>query len=712
MKLSEISGRACQGRLIPSSMIIGLFLSLPLTAQEQSTVSYPADYFSQWNPVTVADMIDRIPGIAIVLDDSGGGNQNNRGLGSTENILINGRRLSGKDNDATAQLSRISFEQVSHIEIIRGTSTELVGVRNEGQIVNVVTLSSNELSVTVSGDISRYQDGHSEPGGALIFNGSANEFDYRVSLERAPAYRVVDSIEESVNGIGDFSPNDLRQVRTVTDQVNDIFNSNLNWAFSDTRNFTLNLLWEETDPPNRVERTILDYDFQPPAVFIEREFSAAQRRNWELGADYNWRLADGSQLQLLTINNQQDFHNERNRFRVQSGQGDTETLSQDLLLRNDTVETERIYRAVYTRPIATAHDLEFGLERAQTILETELGLSRLPPGGTDLQSVPVPNANSRIEELRYEGFVVHHWQLNEAMKLESTVLYEVSEISQFGDVQRSRDFNFLRPKVDYRYDITSNLQLQLSIEKFVAQLSFADFAANTDPRDEDRDTVAGNPELRQQQSWRYSANLDYRFADNRGVINARAWYWDVSDAIGRIDVSDPDGPLESASGNIGDGEVMALQLNSSYRVTPNLLVSAAALMRASEVTDPFSGVERRLVPNDRGYYSVGLRHDLTALNLNYGIDYLGASQGNRPLYDINRIDHIDAREDLSVFIERNAIGSLGLVARLEVNNILDRGMCIDRFRFDDHLAAGQLSEVERRCDERGSQILLRLRGTF
>jgi outer membrane receptor for ferrienterochelin and colicin len=712
MSIHNFIDRPHRDRLFLPGIFLSLLLGSPLMAQEQSTVSYPAEYFSQWNPVTVADMIDRIPGIAIALDDSGNSNQNNRGLGSAENILINGRRLSGKDNDATAQLSRISYEQVSHIEIIRGTSTELVGVRNEGQIVNVVTLSNNELSVTVAGDISRYQDGHSEAGGALVFNGSVNDFNYRVSLERAPAYRVVDSIEESVNGLGDFSPNDLRQVRTITDQVNHIFNSNLNWALSEQQNFTLNLLWEETDPPNQVDRTILDYDFQPPAVFREREFTAAERSNWELGADYNWRLADNSQLQLLAINSQQDYDNQRNRFRLQSGQGETESLLQDLLLRNDTVETERIYRAVYTRPIASGHDLEFGVERAQTILDTELGLSRLPPGGTTLQSVPVPNANSRIEELRYEGFVVHHWQLNEDMKLESTLLYEVSEISQFGDVERSRDFDFLRPKVDYRYDITPSLQLQLSIEKFVAQLSFADFAANTDPRDEDRDTVAGNPELRQQQSWRYSANLDYRFADNRGVINARAWYWDVSDAIGRIDVSEPGGPLESASGNIGDGEVMALQLNSSYRITPNLLVSAGALMRASEVTDPFSGVERRLVPNDRGYYTMGLRHDLTALNLNYGIDYLGASQGNRPLYDINRIDHIDAREDLSVFVERNSIGSLGLVARLEVSNILDRGMCIDRLRFDDRLATGQLSEVERRCDERGSQFLLRLRGTF
>ncbi len=79
------------------------------STQQDTTVSYPADYFRQWNPVTVSDMIDRIPGIAIALDDSGGGGGgNNRGLGNSENILISlVAAWSGKDNDANAQLDRV-----------------------------------------------------------------------------------------------------------------------------------------------------------------------------------------------------------------------------------------------------------------------------------------------------------------------------------------------------------------------------------------------------------------------------------------------------------------------------------------------------------------------------------------------------------------------------------------------------------------------------
>ncbi|MCG8415374.1 MAG: TonB-dependent receptor plug domain-containing protein [Pseudomonadales bacterium] len=672
-------------------------------------MSYPADYFMQWNPVTVADMIDRIPGITVALETGQSSRfQNDRGLGSNENILINGQRLSGKDNDAREQLNRIAFDQVERIDIIRGTSTDLVGVRNEGQIINVVTSNLNELSVTVASSLTRYQDGNSEPGASVFFNGSYGDLDYRVSLESRPQYEVLDSHEQSVNGTGDFSPNDIRVFRQITDQTDQIFNSNLSYGITPNQTFTLNLLYQDSDPPRNLERTVLDYDVNPPAVLGERELYDATRENWEIGADYNLSFEDGGQLQLLAINNELDNDLLRDRFLFSA----TREATRDLSLRNRSVNSEKIYRGVYTRPLVPGHNLEVGMERAQTTLETNLDLSRLNPVTSQLVPVPLPVANSEIEEIRYEGFVVHHWQLNPRMKLESTLTYEVSEISQTGDVEKSRDFDFIRPKLDYRFDITPSLQFQFSIEKFVAQLRFNDFAANTDPRDEERDTVAGNPELRQQQSWRYTTNLEYRFLDSRGVFSFRAWYWDVEDAIGRIDATRPGRPLVSAAGNIGDGEVTAMQINASFRVTPNLLISGTSMMRASEVIDPFTQQERRLVPNDRGFQTIAVRHNLPQWNINYGIDYFDAPQGNRPLFDINRIDHVDNREDLSFFVERNSITSLNLLARFEIRNSLDRGLCSDRFRFDDVISVGNIVEVERRCNERGTQYVLQLRGTF
>jgi len=114
--------------------------NVEVTGSDSSTVRYQVGFFDQYNPNTVDDMLDWIPGISLALDGGGGGgggDDGGRGLGGEENILINGQRMAGKSNNPRDQLSRIPAEEVDYIEIIRGSATDL-GVRSSGQIVNVV----------------------------------------------------------------------------------------------------------------------------------------------------------------------------------------------------------------------------------------------------------------------------------------------------------------------------------------------------------------------------------------------------------------------------------------------------------------------------------------------------------------------------------------------------------------------------------------------
>lgn len=675
-------------------------------APEDSTLRYDAEFFVQWNPVTVRDMIDRIPGITVSLE-APTGSQATRGLSATENILINGRRLSGRDNNAEAQLRRIPFDQVERIEVIRGTSSELVGVRSQGQIINIVTRSSSQRSLTVETAATRYQDGHVEPGGSLSLTGSANALDYRLGLERRSEYLALRSREDSLHGSGNFGPNDLRLTEEVTDQANLNLNGAFSYTLSPTTVFALNVQAERSDPPRAIERFIRDFHSVPAQDSRERERYDATRDSWELGLNLNHGFADGSRLELLTVNNRRVEDTLRERFRLGAAPGSD---LQDLALDTATVNGERIQRAVYSRPLRPGQDMEIGLQRAVTSLDTTLQLAQLQAGA--LRPVAVPNAQSQIEEVRYEGFLVHHWQISPRLRLESTLAVEDSTISQSGDISRSRDFRFTKPKADLRFDYSNALQFSLGVEKVVGQLRFADFAAATDPRDEDRNTIAGNPELKQDQTWRYTLNVEQRLLAGRLVLSARGAYWDVTDATGRVETTVPGGPLTSANGNIGDGEVLSLQLNGSVRVTQGLLVNVSVLARASETRDPFTGQTRRLVPNDRGNYRVTVRHDLPDWHLSYGIDYLGADQGNRPLPDIDRWEELDQREDLTVYLERNALTPLGLALRLELGNVLDVHECVTRTRYAGHIRDGVIREIEHRCNARGPHVALRLRGTF
>ena len=108
------------------------------SAADNSTISYPASYFTEFNPLTVNDMLDRVPGISLILEQNSSNFSGDvRGLGASSQILIDGKRMAGKANEARSQLDRISAEQVASIEIVRGTSSDL-DVQNTGQLVNII----------------------------------------------------------------------------------------------------------------------------------------------------------------------------------------------------------------------------------------------------------------------------------------------------------------------------------------------------------------------------------------------------------------------------------------------------------------------------------------------------------------------------------------------------------------------------------------------
>ena len=271
-------------------------------------------------------------------------------------------------------------------------------------------------------------------------------------------------------------------------------------------------------------------------------------------------------------------------------------------------------------------DLEAGVERAQTILDSKLRLATDSARGTasaafgGLIPVPVSNANSEVEEIRIERFVVHNWQLNPRMSLESTLKYETSEIKQSGDVSNKRDFNFVKPKLDYRFNVTPVLQLRGTIEKTVSQLSFRDFVAASDINDNDSNVQAGNVQLRQEEAWEYDANVEYRLPDDAGVVDASVFYHDMENVIERVDVSSSPTRLESANGNIGDGKRYGFRANASLRMgmigLPNILTTSRFTLQDSEVTDPFLGIKRRTDSFVRGSFETGFRHDVPSLNLN------------------------------------------------------------------------------------------------
>ena len=123
----------CHASLAQSDLVEDEFPSpgiLPLIESGKSI--YTAAQFSRFAPQTAADIVQQIPGFSItsVSDD--------RGLGeASQNVLINGQRITGKGNDAQSVLRRIPVAAVRRLEIMDAAMLDISGL--SGHVLNVLT---------------------------------------------------------------------------------------------------------------------------------------------------------------------------------------------------------------------------------------------------------------------------------------------------------------------------------------------------------------------------------------------------------------------------------------------------------------------------------------------------------------------------------------------------------------------------------------------
>jgi outer membrane receptor for ferrienterochelin and colicins len=689
----------------------------PVTSDD-STVTYPAEYFAQFQPYSVNDMLARIPGINLAQgggrSQGGPGAGGGRGLGAGgDQVLINGRRIAGKSNEGNSQLSRIAATEVQYIEIIRGTSGDL-DVRGGTQVINVVlNESQSNVSFAYEVNLDQAYDGELIPGGKISATGQSGAFNYFLSAEREPRYDFRVGFEEAFDINGALAETVNRE--TTTDGWPISLVANLGYEFSPRDTANLNLSWTGNDLDDDTDRAITRYETGAVSSRIfERDLQPTEDNFYEIGGDYMHVFENGSRWKTLFIVNDKENLSVRSRYKVDGSNGDQ---TRDLFLSNFVNNKERIVRSSYIFDMFETQSVEAGVERAQTILDTSLQLGLLTGGnGGDRFGglTPFTDSIGTVEEMRYEYFAIHNWAMNDRMTLETTLLFEDSSISQTGTLANSRDFNFFRPKVDYRFDITPAIQFRGIIEKDVAQLSFRDFTAGVDGSDDEQDAFEGNADLRQTQSWRYEANFEFRLPNDAGVINTNFFYHDLEDLIDNVDVSTANSIL-SARGNIGDGERYGFNLNSSLRLNfinqPNMLVSAGLNMEESTVTDPFLQRDReRSIRGGASRYNLSFRHDLPQFNnTNYGIRASREFYNDFTVWDIDKIEQYPKDWFWFTWVETQAWG--GLVYRFEVRDSGER--CRIRTRYSNGtIANGTIDEVEDSCSVNGPVYAIKIRGTF
>lgn len=677
-----------------------------------STVVYPAAYFAQYNPITANDMLERIPGLSIGRGGPGGGG-NDRGLGTGGNLLINGQRIAGKGNSARDQLDRITAAEVESIEIIRDTSGAL-NVRGASEVVNLILIAAESRSSTTVELVNRLNhDDTFETGGSVAWSRQSGNFQSLINVRSRPNYENRDNREVRVTPDGQLLGTLFET--NIRDQDEHIFTANLSYSTGPHR-VQLNTLASEGDHPRPIRRDFVDFTDDGPVDSIQEESIDNRERNWEVGGDYEFSFDNGSRLSLLFVANDEIRDTVRERFEADPAD---QPLTKNLFIDSQRERREFIVQGNYNFSLTDSQSLRVGMERADTQLDSRLFIGSLsgsePPspdfgGLSPLRSIS--NPGTRVQEIRYEGFAFHNWTLSEKSSLESSLVYETSEITQSGVINKSRDFQFWRPSFDYRYNFTDNFRFRGTIRREVSQLSFSSFAATTNEEDRDRNALAGNPELEPETSWNYEGELEYRLPNDAGVLSSNVFYADIDNQIGRINATvDPDEPL-SATGNVGPAKRWGMFNRASLRLNyfklPNAIVSATVGLFDSEIIDPFLNNKQRT--GGRGFGNFGFRHDVTALGLSYGLDYRHSIWGGYYDIDIVTITRNDRQRSLDLFVQKVMFDDWTF--RLESDNTLDASECRFRQRFDGTTIDGTVALIQDSCSSRYRRLTLTVQTTF
>jgi len=689
--------------------------------------TFEVSYFKKYNPVTAADIVNRVPGFDI--DDG----EALRGFGATAgNVLVNGERPSSKVL-ISEQLKRIPADSVIRVELISGSSSK-VDVRGQTQLVNVVLNQARAggSPTTWVADLREIQ--YSERLGwnvQLTKTFSLGETaDLTVDFQLPNLRGRTESFETVRNPAGAllFYRDQIGQPNYIGVQLSGV----LKWrpTAQDTISFNAQgaPTWNTTN--------IASVDYTPAGVFRRGTFGLSEFSNnytAEVGGDWEHRFspelsAKGIAVATFTNVDQDDV------FRIFTPTGtagpgglfNTQTI-------NRTAEAgERVARGFLTWRPSGDHTIDIGVEGAFNFRDTTF--DQFNNFGAGPVAVFLPVADTRVEETRIEPFVTDVWKMTPELTLETGFIYEASTIKQTGDEQKEREFSYPKPRATLTWQATEADQVRTSITRDVAQLDFVEFASAINVVD--ASSLIGNPNLEPEKTWKARLEWEHKLGPRAAVTMAvfHDQVEDVQDFIPRT-ICVPTAPAVDctggtlrtfdAPGNIGDGTRTGVELRGALSLAPllpNAEVRFSGLYQETDVTDPVTGAARRF-SNERDWtYNASFRHDLPDLKLAWGASTTALS--DRHEYKVAEDILFDRPTNRLDFFVESPAWIPGATVRLSASNIFHPAETRVRTFYQadplNSVAPERSTGIIRQIEERkqkggpdGTQVFsVRLSGTF
>lgn len=659
----------------------------PATDGTARTAYMPED-FARYAPATALDMVRRIPGFAIVSENSG-----TRGFGQARgNVLINGQRVSAKSNEAEAALGRIAAARVVRIEVLDGTQLDIPGLA--GRVVNVTTDGAGTMDGTWRWKMRLRENlPPSYNEGTVTLSGGKGALSWNLEADSAPQRGASAGWRLIQDGQGNLLEQRREDFTRIVDSVS--LSGSLGWKPAGGQIANLNAkvgVWERDS--KQVSKT---YPLGGPEG--RRLFEGAEDE-WagEIGGDYEFGFGPG-RLKLIGLA-RHEHSPFVDRFRM-GGLDGSGLYTSDFEQTVD--EGEYILRSEYALSAGQGRDWQVSAEGAFNFLEADTRLLEAIGGGP-LVEVPLDLANSRVEERRSEVILTHGRQLSPKLNLQVSAGAEYSELSQTGDAENKRTFTRPKGTATLSWQKTGTLKLVGKVERRVGQLDFYDFISSVDLDLGNGQT--GNQEIVPNQSWRYTLEAQKDFKD-WGAVTLRLLYVDLEDVVDQVPIGTGAGP-----GNIDSAKLTGIETESTLKLAKLGFTGAEVTAKGryfdTEADDPVTGVRRSINGHLIYDYTIELRQDVPSTDIAWGLVLEGFKQ--EPFYQISDTQLAGSEPPfLMAYLEHKDIA--GMSAKAAIGNLTNQKDNYWRRVYDGD-RNGALLRTEEYSRAFGPIFTVELKGTF
>lgn len=697
--------------------------------QQYSAITrYTFDNFAEFAPVTLLDMLDRIPEAQQIIAQSSGGNRGGgkRGFGAGgDQILINGKRLSGKANNISDTMARVSAGNVKEIQLIRGT-VEGLDVQSDGLVINVVLEAGVSSSTTFWKVGGVYYEGHDvHPTFTVSHSGSWDNLEYMFGVERKHWEFHFDRDELYDNAEGERTGNLFVQGKFARPST--AFTTNLTYDMSEKGTFRLNGLYEPRDDNGneiRIEEGL--------GAFYRSTDRQADGFRWEVGGDYEVNLDKIGLVKTLFVVNKDKQDELEERFNAPDATFNHQSLGKII------DRSEKIIRSSITRPFFGSQSMEIGAEGAFNTYDQKF--DQLAYSDADTISSVIAADEVEISENRYEVFAIHNYTFNNKLTLQSSITTEFSKITADsnlpnGDVSRRQNsFTFPKPRFNLRYDMTENDQFRAIVEKKVSQLNFNNFITRWD--NGAQVLISGNTNIKPQEQWEYVLTYERRLANNLGTVQVDLFHTSFKDYIETVDFSEytdeegneitadqyfalppsdelrDDTFFSAKGGNIPKATAWGVKLKSNIRLgfigLQGAVINVNYEYSRKNTRDQFTGLWRRMDRRSDHDLKLGFRHDITDWRFSYGVNSTIRSTYKR--HFIRYFWETQPAIELGGFAEVMIFN--GIKARIEGRQLTGKRQSATLTNYRDHIRFDDVWRVDTRETRTAQEIRFSLQGTF